>query len=96
MDFNNKRFTPYTDEFRSKNEYGVYDNERNCKIRLYSTYEQAVSQSILFNENLPKIPEGLQFYDPIYGIPFSDQHLPMTGSNISDMFYIITSSGISG
>ena len=96
MDFNNKRFAPFIDEFRSRLQYGVYDNERNCKIRECLTYEQAVSQSVLFNENLPKIPENLQYYDAQYGIPFSDQHLPMTGSSISDMFYIITSSGASG
>lgn len=96
INFNNKRFTPFTDEFRTRNEYGVYDNERNCKIRTCPTYEMAISQSILFNENLEKIPVGLQFYDPTYGIPFYDQHLPMTGFSTADMIYSITSSGRSG
>lgn len=85
MDFNNKRFAPFTDEFRSGNQYGVYDNVKSCKIKTCPTYDLAVSQSILFNENLQKIPEGLKFYDSKYGIPFFDQHLPATGSSFINM-----------
>lgn len=80
MDFNNKRFTPYTDEFRSGTRYGVYDNERKQKCISTETIELARSKAIMLNENLEKIPIGLQYWDPIYGVPFSDQHLPATGS----------------
>lgn len=80
MNFLNKRFAPFTDEFRSGNQYGVYDNERKCKLGTYSTYEIAVDKANKYNINLEKIPVGLKFYDPKYGFSFYDQHLPATGS----------------
>lgn len=79
-DFNNKRFVPYTDEFRSGNQYGVYDTVNDCKVNTTLDIESATNLAIKFNENLEKIPDGLQVYDPVYGIPYYEQHLPMTGS----------------
>lgn len=80
IDFNNKRFAPYSDEFRSGTRYGVYDNERKQKCMSTETLELARSKAIMLNKNLEKIPPGLQYWDPKYNVPFLEQHLPATGS----------------
>ena len=51
-DFNNKRFVPYTDEFRSGNQYGVYDTVKDCKLNTTLDIESARNLAIKLNENL--------------------------------------------
>jgi hypothetical protein len=63
MNFTNKRYAPYTDEYRQPqngqwNGHGVYDNEKNCKVYFKDwdeskkSYAEAVAKAIEMNNQI--------------------------------------------
>lgn len=60
MNFKNKRFAPFTDEWRKPrngkwNGYGVYDNKKNSIHPEFSdlpSFEEAIKKAIELNKNV--------------------------------------------